>query len=127
MLIAPVLPNEVEAILIEVQAHEWLHGKDEVSEIVGMLDLPAVLPLCLQELRVEFDVLLKAVVHNVHLVVPNKLLVLLRLVLQARGMPMLRHMLLVGDPIDVHDLRGMVVGVSLSIEDPSDLDLGPPN
>ena len=40
---------------------------------------------------------------------------------------MLRHVLFVGDPIDVHDLRGMVVGVSLSIEDPSDLDLSPPN
>jgi hypothetical protein len=77
MLVAPILPHEVEAILIEVQAHEWLHCKDEVSKIVSMLDLPAVLPLCLQELRVEFDVLFKAVVHNVHLVVPNKLLVLL--------------------------------------------------
>ncbi len=42
-----------------------------------MPDLPAVLPLCLQELRVELDVLLKAVVHYVHLVVPNELLVLL--------------------------------------------------
>jgi len=77
MLVAPILPHEVEAILIEIQAHERLHGQDEVSKIVGMLDLPAVLPLCLQELRVEFDVLLKAVVHNVHLVVPNELLVLL--------------------------------------------------
>jgi hypothetical protein len=77
MLVAPVLPHEIEAILIEIQAHEWLNVEDEVSKIVGMLDLPAVLPLCLQELRVEFDVLFKAEVHNVHLVVPNKLLVLL--------------------------------------------------
>jgi hypothetical protein len=77
MLVAPVLPHKVEAILVKVQTNERLHGQDEVSEIVGMLDLPAVLPLSLQELRVELDVLLEAVVHYVHLVVPNKLLVLL--------------------------------------------------
>ena len=77
MLVAPILPYEVEAILIEVQAHERLHGQDEVSEIVCMLDLSAVLPLCFQELCVELDVLLKAVVHYVHLVVSNELLVLL--------------------------------------------------
>ena len=113
MLVAPVLPHEVEAILIEVQAHERLHGQDEVSEIVGMLDLTAVLPLSLQKLRVELDVLLKAVVHYVHLVVPNELLVLLRLVLQARAMAW--HLLMVCDPVDVHDLRSMVVLVALSI------------
>jgi len=77
MLVAPVLPHEIEAILIKIQAHERLHSQDEVSKIVGMLDFLAVLSLSLQELRVEFDVLLKAVVHNVHLVVPNELLVLL--------------------------------------------------
>jgi hypothetical protein len=107
MLVAPVLPHEVEAILIEVQTHEGLHCQDKVSEIVGMLDLPAVLPLSLQELRVELDVLLKAVVHYVHLVVPNELFVLLRLVLQAGAMPW--HLLMVCNPVDVHDLRGMVV------------------
>jgi hypothetical protein len=40
---------------------------------------------------------------------------------------MLRHVLVVGDAIDVHYLCGMVVGMTLSIEDPSDLDLSSPN
>lgn len=35
------------------------------------------------------------------------------------------HLLMVSDPVDVHDLRGMMVRVALSIEDPSDLDLSP--
>ncbi len=42
-------------------------------------------------------------------------------------MPIPWHVLMVRDTIDVHDLSGMVSGVALSIEDPSDLDLGPLN
>lgn len=88
-----------------------------------MLDFGAVLPLSVQEIRVELDILLKAVVHNIHLVVSNELLILLRVLLAHAPIP--RHVLMVCDPVDVHNLRSTIVGVALSIEDPSDLDLGP--
>ena len=78
-----------------------------------MLDFSAVLPLSVQEIRVELDILLKAVVHNIHLVVSNELLILLRVLLAHAPIP--RHVLMVCDAVDVHNLRSTVVGVALSI------------
>lgn len=73
MLVALILPDEIESILVKVETNEWLHCQDKVRQIERMLDLLAIQAFYFKILIVEFDILVNAIVHYLHLIKSDKL------------------------------------------------------
>ena len=73
MLVALILSDEIEAILVKVEAYEWFHCQYKVSQIESMLNLLAINTLYFKILIIKLDILVYAIVHNLHLVKTDKL------------------------------------------------------
>ncbi len=73
MLVTLILPDEIESVLVEIEAHKRLHCQDEVCQVESMLNLMAVQPLYFKVLIIKLDILVYAIVHYLHLVKSDKL------------------------------------------------------
>ena len=73
MLVALILPHEIESVLVEIEAHKRLHSQYEVCQVKCMLDLLAIQPFYFKVFIIKLDILVYAIVHNLHLVKSDKL------------------------------------------------------
>lgn len=73
MLVTLILPDQIESVLVEIEAHERLYCQDEVRQVECMLNLLAINPLYIKVFIIKLDILVYAIVHYLHLVETNKL------------------------------------------------------
>lgn len=73
MLVALILPDEIESVLVEIKTHKRLHCQDKVCQVECMLNFMAIQPLYFKVLIIKLDILVYAIVHNLHLVKSDKL------------------------------------------------------